>query len=164
MANPTTERTSPCCSNRLPCQKTHPHSSRVEHYSPGLSTSCASLFRRSSATLPRTTHLGSRNRLKIRSPQHTPWKNLLAHGKNLFAHGSRTRRTKEIRHRAHPKRLHSSFQKPLRRSLLFHQEEGWKTQTRPRLPTPKPMDGSKYIPTPANSPTYKQSSHQGSVH
>src|SRR5712675_524558 len=157
MANPTTKRTSPCCSNRLPCQKTHPHSSRVEHYPPGLSTSCVSLFRRSSAMLPRAAHLGSRNQLKIRSPQH-------ASRKNLLAHSPRTRRTKEIRHRAYSKRLHSSFQKPLRRPLLLHQEEGWKTQTRPRLPTPEPVDGLKYVPTPANSPTHKQSSCQGSVH
>ena len=151
------KRASPCCSSCLPYQKTDPHSSRVEYHSTTLSTPCASLFRGSSAALPRTAHLGSRNRLKTGSPQRTSRKDLLTHG-------PRTRRIKEIRHRAYPKRLHSPLQKPLRRSLLLHQEEGWKTQTRPRLPTPEPMDSSKHIPAPTNSSTHKQSPRQSSVH
>src|SRR5712671_692559 len=77
--NPTTKRTSSCRSSRLPHQKTDPHSSRVEHHSPTLSTSRASFFRRSSATLPRAAHLGSRDQFKTRSPPRTSRKNLLAH-------------------------------------------------------------------------------------
>src|SRR5712675_253139 len=155
--DPTTKRTLPCCSGRLSYQKTDPHPSRVEYYSTTLSTPRVSLLRGSSAALPRATHLGPRNRLKTGSPQRTSRKDLLSHS-------PRTRRIEEIRHRAYQKRLHSPLQKPLRRSLLFHQEEGWETQTRPRLPTPEPMDSSKHIPAPANSPTHKQSPRQSSVH
>src|SRR5712671_3238996 len=53
-------RTPPRCPSRLPHEEVNPHTSRVEHDSTTLSTTCVSLFRRGGATLPRTTHLGSR--------------------------------------------------------------------------------------------------------
>src|SRR5882672_9804858 len=66
--NPTSERTPPCCSSRLPHQEADPHSSRMEHHSTNLQTSRPSLLRRSRTTLPRTTYLGSRHRLKVQGP------------------------------------------------------------------------------------------------
>src|SRR5712671_6708113 len=96
---PTSGSTPPRCSSRLSHQKTESHPSRMEHHSTDLPTPRPSLLRRSRATLPRTTHLGSCHRPKTRSPQCTP-------RKNLFTHSPRTGRTEEIRHRTYPEGLH----------------------------------------------------------
>src|SRR5712672_997388 len=154
---PTSGRTSPRCSSRLPHQETNPHSSRMEHHSANLPTPRPSLLRRSRTTFPRTAHLGSRYRPKTGSSQCTP-------GKNLFTHGPRTGRTEKIRHRTHPKGLHPSIQEPLCRPLLFHQKERWETPTRSGLPTVEPVDSSEYVSPPVNPSTHQQSSCPSSVH
>src|SRR5882672_10578435 len=123
MTNPTSTRTPPRRSSRLPHQEVDPHPSRMEHHSTNVQTSRPSLLRRSRATLPRTTYLGSRHRPKTWGPHYAP-------GKNLLAYRSRTGRAEEVRHRTYPKGLHSSIQEPLRRPLLFHQKERRKTSTR----------------------------------
>jgi len=109
-------RTPPGGPSRLPHEKTNPHTSRVEHDSTTLSTTRTSLFRRSSATLPRTMHLGSRHQPETWSPYHSSRKNLLPYG-------PRTRRTKEVRHQTHSERLHPPVQKSLCRAFLLYQEK-----------------------------------------
>src|SRR5712672_2527368 len=119
----------------------------MEHHSTNLQASRPSLLRRSRATLPRTTYLGSRHRPKTWGPYYAPRKNLLPYR-------SRTGRAEKVRHRTFPKGLHSPVQEPLRRPLLFHQKERWKTPTRPRLPTAKSVDSSEHVPPPIDSSTH----------
>src|SRR5712675_958125 len=89
--SPTSRQTPPRCSSCLPHKEADPHPSRVGHHPTTLPTPRSSLLQRSSTALSRTTYLGPRYQFETWGPYRAP-------RKNLFPHGSGTRRTKEIHH------------------------------------------------------------------
>src|SRR3984957_17605366 len=88
--------------------------------------------------------MGSCHRTETRSPSHNP-------REDLCPYPERTKGLRRICERTPGERIHQAIQEPICFTLLLHQKERWKAETRPRLSKSERVDDQKPLPPSTNS-------------